>query len=482
MSRGDTVRSTLIRLFLTCWLVYALHFSTNIVREVYLGLAIGDHLSFRVDEYAHLHADLFETAGRGWHINNNPGASMLAALPYAAAAPVIREVTARVNSRRAASGEHPPRFGSPWPLAQEFYEKSWHLGLDIKFGLAAMVMQVFLMAPLSAFAALLMFKLLYRRGLSERCALLLSLLYAFGTPVFFRTGYLNQNLLVAHAALVGLWALDTPSFRRGAVIAGLAAGGAVLMDYSGIMILLCLAVWMLATRAGQFVRFACAAAIPIAILWFYQWACFGDPFTPAQRYMTPTRLSGAGFSGITLPQLELAWANLFDYRFGLFTSCPLLLLALGLPFVSRRGMVCKEVYFLLGSAFSFLVFVSMVQYSRLQFNTGVRYLVAVVPFLFLALVPVLCRLPRPLVNTFAALAVGQAWSTAMYREVEMGKGLLEPILHVATGGVSLPALTTAARGGYSMPPAWLFIAVAAVILLAIWWRAFPKQPVSLRNY
>ena len=68
-------RAIAVRLFLTCWLVYALHFATNIVREIYPALSLGDHFSFRVDEYANMHPDLFEKEGYGWHIGNNPGAS-----------------------------------------------------------------------------------------------------------------------------------------------------------------------------------------------------------------------------------------------------------------------------------------------------------------------------------------------------------------------------------------------------------------------
>jgi hypothetical protein len=44
------VRGLAVRLFVSCWLVYALHVSTNTVREIYLALSIGDRFSFRVDE------------------------------------------------------------------------------------------------------------------------------------------------------------------------------------------------------------------------------------------------------------------------------------------------------------------------------------------------------------------------------------------------------------------------------------------------
>src|ERR1043165_5492358 len=89
---GYSARGIAIRLFITCWLIYSLHLATNTVREIYLALAIGDHFSFRVDDYAHMHPDLFEKKGYGWHIGANPGGSMLGAIPYA----VLRPVTDRI--------------------------------------------------------------------------------------------------------------------------------------------------------------------------------------------------------------------------------------------------------------------------------------------------------------------------------------------------------------------------------------------------
>ena len=177
------------RLFLTCWLVYALHLATNTVREIYPALSIGEHFSFRVDEYAHLHPDLFEKPGSGWHINSNPGASMVAAIPYTVFQPLVTRIVRRVNEQRFAgmsSGKlQPPRYDSPWPMAQQFFQESWKRGLDVKFGLAALITQVFCMAPLSALGVSAMFLLLQRFTSSAGTALWMALLYAFGTPVFF---------------------------------------------------------------------------------------------------------------------------------------------------------------------------------------------------------------------------------------------------------------------------------------------------------
>src|SRR5215475_9948631 len=123
-------RTIAVRLFLTCWIVFALHVATNTVREIYLALAIGDHLSFRVDEYAHMHPDLFEKPGYGWHIGANPGASMLGAIPYAASRPILDRIIAAVHRSRANVKE-PPVYNSPWLLARQFYAESWKRGYDI---------------------------------------------------------------------------------------------------------------------------------------------------------------------------------------------------------------------------------------------------------------------------------------------------------------------------------------------------------------
>jgi len=81
--------SVAARLFITVWIVYSIHFASNVVRETYLAIALGEKFSVRVDDYVGLHPDLFEIPGKGAYINSNPGASMLGALPYTVARPVI---------------------------------------------------------------------------------------------------------------------------------------------------------------------------------------------------------------------------------------------------------------------------------------------------------------------------------------------------------------------------------------------------------
>src|SRR5262245_35816895 len=92
-----------LRLFATCWLIFVLHFATDVVREHYLSFSMAEDYSFRMDKYFGLHVDILETPDHGAHIDNNPGVSMLGAIPYWICRPVIDRVVAAVNARRAAS-------------------------------------------------------------------------------------------------------------------------------------------------------------------------------------------------------------------------------------------------------------------------------------------------------------------------------------------------------------------------------------------
>ena len=499
-------RGIALRLFLTCWLVYTLHFATNIVREIYPALALGDHLSFRLDEYAHMHPDLFEKESYGWHIGNNPGASMLAAISYALARPVIDRIVAHVNQRRAARGQtEPPTYNAHWPMAQDFYKEAWQRGFDIKFALAAFVMQSLCMAPSSALGVVAMFVLLRVIFRSDQTALWISLLYAFGTPVFFRTGYLNHNMMLGHFAFMGfvtMWnpeASDRWSTRTRFLLGGGAGGTALLFDYSGVVLLIGLFAYGIVKRlcvasTADACRHGCwyilGALGPVGLLLLYQWQSFGHPLYPGQHWMPPVEWSDLGYQGYGRPQLELLLALAFDYRFGLFVSSPLMALALLSPFLNRRAgssLPTPELFFMLGLFVALWVFFSGSNYTRLQFNTGIRYLAPIFPFLFVPAALVLLRLPQLAIYFIAVFAVFESWSLAMFRDVERGLGVLDPMLQLLLGGFQLPALTTLSRmhsqfgtflpNGVSALP---LFALTAVVLYGVWSQRLstPASPTS----
>jgi hypothetical protein len=476
-----------VRVFLTCWVLYAAHFATNTVRELYPALSLGDHLTFDVSEYAGLHPDIFSLPGRGAFINNNPGASMVGAIPYALARPLIDRIVAHVQHTRAAMpAPAAPEYESIYPMAREFYRQTRERGLDIKFGLAAAVTQAFAMAPLSALSAALMFLVLASRIPSPRAAVALAFLYAVATPIFYRTAQLNHNVLVAHCAFFGfvlLWRPwdSAPPARGHYLLAGLLGGWAVVCDYSGLIVVAVLggyAVvrWMAnppaARGAGDLGLFAGGVLVNTAILCAYQWYCFGNPWFPAQHYMPPAAFTALGYAGMDWPHADLLWETLFGLRYGLFTSAPLLLLGLYPPawsarmrLVESREAWCIAIFCLL-----FLLFCSANQYGRMQFNTGVRHIVPVSAFLFLIVAGVMRRLPSA-----AAWAVGIAtaywsWCLAMYRDVEQGLGVFESVIHVTREGVRLPWLKVLQSMGYvhSQAPAGVLLLLFAGFVYALW--------------
>ncbi len=485
-----------LRLFLTAWVLYAAHFATNIVREYYPAFSLAEHGTLRVDDYLGLHPDLFELEGRGAFINNNPGSSILAALPYALARPAVDRIVAGVRERRAAAGAPPStEYDDPRPLRRKFFRQVRERGLDVRFGLASGVIQLGFTAPVSALAVVVMRGVLLRMGFAATPALLLALLYGFGTPVFFRSGFLNQNLLIAQLSLFAFALLyrneaERPPGRGALLAAGGLTGFCVVCDYSGVVPIAVLGSWALAEEARR--RGAAAGlrrtlwlvaggAAAAALLPAYQAWAFGHPIWPAQHYMPATEYSGQGWNGVNWPAADLALQNLFDPRFGLFTAGPLLLLAFAAPFLRgpRPRLRASELALAFGVLVGSWLFASCIEFARLQWNTGVRYLMPAVPFLFLAAAGVLARLPRPLALGLGAASLLQCWAHAMVRETPWIS-----LLRVLGHGPELPWLTSIGRTGARLPillpdgtprplPVLLLLAALGVIL---WWPLRSRRP------
>lgn len=485
----NTFRANAVRLFLTCSLVFLLHFATNTVREIYPALSLGDRFSFDVSEYNGLHPDIFEMPGRGVFINNNPGASMMGAVPYFFLHPLVNVIVDRVNAHRATdTSSQPPAYDSIYPMAREFYERSRERGFDIKFGLGAAITQALVMVPVSALSVLLMYWVLLQL-MKPRAALWLSVLYAFATPVFYRTAQLNQNLLLAHFAFFAFLLLWRPGSqnRDGEktpffFLAGLCAGWTVVLDYSGLVALAALTVYALAKwyalpsdkrSISQLGLYAFGVAICGAILMAYQWSSFGNPILPAQSYMPPANFTDAGYRGFSLPSLDLLFDTAFSPRFGLFTSAPLLLLALYVPAWLRKStriLERPELILVISLVSFFFIFCAANQYGRMQFNTGVRHIVPVVPFVFLLAANVLVRLPAVVGAIAGALGTYWMWCLVMYRDVEQGLGIFEAIKNITLGGFQLPWLKTLENMGYVQESSVLPLFLLAAVVIWIFWN------------
>ncbi len=483
--------STPTRIFLTVCIVYAAHFSPNVVRETYLAITLGERLSVRVDEYLELHPDLFTIESRGAYINNNPGASMLGAVPYAIAHPAIA-VLLKLKPE-LAQPKPSATYDDPRPNRIEFLNEARARGLDVKLGLAALSMHLGLMVPLAGLAAVTVFWFLRGRLRNERQAIWFSLLYAFGTPIFFRSAFLNQNALVTHAVLfayVSMAGIDVGP-RPGAVpprrlfIAGALMGLALLCDYSAVPLILVFGCWALVDgaqdgglkgAAGSAGAFTLGAVGPILLLLIYQWTAFGNPWLPPQTYMPSTQLSARGWHGLEPPAPELLWRNLLDPRYGIFAFCPMLIAAFLAPSVQirRGGPTRGELIVIFSAAAALWLFNSANQFAWLQWNTGVRYMVPAAPLLFLALVPVLLRLPRHWASALVLLTVAISWSVAMARE-----SVPTSLAHIFLRGFELPVLTVLRKTAGAYAP-FLELGASPVALFCflgvVLWLLWRKDP------
>ncbi len=495
-----TPRGIRIRLFLTCWIVFSLHFATDFVREHYLVVSIVEDHSYRLDRFYGLHVDIFQNPPRakvqGAHHGANPGISMLAAVPYFLLRPAVDAVVERELARRSPA-DTTTVYRDDRPRRVEFYRQVRQRGLDIRFGLVAAITLVFCMAPLSAGGVVLVHAVLERLQFARGRALGLALLYAFATPVLFRSAYLNQNLalgVAAFGAFVLVWnpgGLAPWPLRPRFLLAGLLGGFAFLCDYSGAILMGlvgCYAWWRRAaeTSPGSAFRdslwYGLGTVPGILLLWHYQWASFGNPFLPPQHWMAPVEWIEVGYQGVGGFTPELFRMLLLDPRFGLAVTAPLLTLGFLGPFVARgrRSPVpFRETLAAAVLSLALVIFFSTVQYTRLQWVTGIRYLAAIFPFLFLAAIPVLMRLPRVLFAALAVVSVVVSWSLAMARNQGT---VLDNVERVFLGGFQLPWLTVLSKLSTQYAP-WLaqvsplplFVLAGAVIYL-IWrleapWRA-----------
>ncbi len=497
-----------IRLFLTCWVVFCLHFATDFVREHYLVISMVEDGTFDLGKYYGLHEDIFKNPPNakhgGVHHGANPGISMLAAIPYALTRPLVDRVVARsLESRKQDRTDTLAVYNDPREARVKFYRQARSLGLDVRFGLVGIITMVLCMAPLSALGVVVLLRILEGAGLSERHALWLSLLYAFGTPVLFRTAYLNQNLALGISAIGAFLLLWNPGDRlrmsndRRVVLAGLFAGFSFLCDYSGALALGILGLYALARARdndgwGGVVRqgalYTLGALPMILLLWWYQWAAFGNFILPPQNWMPKVIYSDQGYQGVTGPNLQLLISLLLDSRFGLFVAAPLLILALGAPFVvrNRRSFLpTREMIVCLTIGAAYVVFFSAIAYTRLQWSTGIRYLMPVVPFLFLPAAAVLLRLPRAIGFLVVVIAVTTSWSMAMVRNQY---GVHMNVVRVFVEGLQLPWLNTLGKMGAQYAP-WLegrpsplpaFI-FTAVLLAGIWLIRSPWSAPSNDN-
>jgi hypothetical protein len=472
------------RVFLTCWLVYTVFWTPYIVREHFPAIAIAESGELNVKRYLGWTGDIFSGPRGGAYINNNPGASLTGAIPLL----MLRPLLVRVDHwnqrlpRRRPIGESDPILLRMMAEGREYY-----------FLLVAFITVALVMAPATALGVAMLCGRIIQAGVPAAQAAAAAVMCGVGTPLLFRTGHLNHNLLVGDAGFIALLLLwdpsDLPLHPARAASAGLLAGYSVLCDYSGVVVAAVTAIYVWFRCGGDSrTRGRCAAAYlagltpGIAALLVYQQWEFGSFYRPSQHYMTPTAPTALGYRGFGWPSPALVWANFFDPRFGLFPYCPALLLALMAPFAARvrRRLPDREMWLILVYCLLFVLFCAANQYSWLQPSTGFRYLVPVVPLLAVMAIQGAQLLPR-------IAQWGIAIASLMWSLILAGSHQNDVRLAAATiwnRRFALPWMIRFGEVGKPVTGMWVLLTYLFTVLVIAWiWagpvaRRFQRRPAG----
>jgi len=442
------------RIFLIAWLLYSAHFATNVVREHYPAFSLAERGTFKVDEYQGFHSDIFRHRDGHSYVGNNVIVSVMVAVPLWLFDPVL-DALEEHSKRKLEASQAPPTvdYRTKYPNRRAFFALVKQRGLDLRFGAATLITSAFFMAPFSALCLVLMYQVLRWRRVEPDRATFLTFLFGFGTPVFFRTAHLNHNLFLMYAAFLGfvlLWVRPEEEFPlswRRRFAAGFLGGFTLAADYMGVLLLLGLYLYLFVCRLPsaswwrsfrESLAYVAGSVPPVLFLLYSQWAMYGHPIYPGQVWMPKVNYTEFGWRGLDWPAADLFLLNLFDPGYGMYAFGPLLLL--GLIPVFRYDpesliLPLRERRFVAGLFVALMVFCAANQYSRMQFNSGFRYLIPLIPFVYLQLCDHLVRIPRSWLYVLSAPVLLHSWVIAVMREP-----VVESWRLFLTEGVQLRAL------------------------------------------
>ena len=298
--------------------------------------AIVEQHSFAIDAYASNTGDVSMHDGHVY-ANKSPGLSFLGAIAYAVIHPLVADDA-----------------------------------------IAAWLVTLLTVVPFGALIPALLFLEGRRRGFPPLWCAVVALTIAFATQLF---PYSTLFMLHVPSGALMLVALTS----RRAWLAGLAAGGAVVMNYLCAPILLC----ALILRGW---RSLIGMAPPLLLLAIYQRICFGAFTTISIAKEDPRFLTQGHVMGVFgAPSLEALFGiTISPYR-GLFYFAPVLIMA-AIFLRSRCILFVSAVFFAFNVCFNGW---------EGGFGIGARYLVPLIPLWGIAL---LYAKPRWLVIALAAIS------------------------------------------------------------------------------
>jgi hypothetical protein len=291
----------------------------NNATRIYAGIALAERGDARIDQYQALTIDKAEFGGH-FYMDKAPGMTLLA-LPAMAIADHVA----------------PPLEYVPPTL----YDANFEHYMTVRLRLAVALVS----AVITALAALAMHDLGVRLTGSPSGALVASLGFALGTPVWGWSTTLFGHAPVAGLFVIAVWALwraGEARTMRFAAIGGAALGLAVLIELEAVLAGSVIAIWgaLRLWRADRRVVLAAAiagAAVLLIPFVTYNMIAFGTPFQLGYSGVVGFAGMDQGLFGLTSPKPIVLLKILVGMRRGLLWVAPVLVPAgVGLWLLARR--------------------------------------------------------------------------------------------------------------------------------------------------
>ena len=269
--------------------------------------------------------------------------------------------------------------------------------------------------------------------------------YALGSMAMtYALLYYSHQLSAVCIAGAWILALDVAERRRGLramVVAGLLAGAAPLVDYEAAFagipvaahVLWKLRAWPRRELVRAILAALAGAALPLAMLAYYQWVCFGGHTGYA---FSTDHEHERGFLGMTAPSLSAMYGTTVAPDNGFFVLAPWWLVAIpgGVALWRRgeRGFVVVAAA--VAAIYFWFVWSLDFPFWRGGWEVGPRYIVAMQPFLLPLVAAGLVALrerPIAIVAACAAIVAGVCvYSLATATLPQWPNGLQNPLYDV----------------------------------------------------
>jgi len=484
--------NTYFKLFLTIWIVYAIYVTPagGVTPNRYVDLvhSIVNEGTFAIDTY---HANTIDKAYFNGHYYAGalPGPSLIA-VPfyivfkglYTFVPQSIKELVGGVQS-----------FKKEAQANTTFYGKVD----NVEYFLSQAFLHVTVVAVISALASVLLFGSIKLLGYSDRIALLTSLLYAFGTIVFFYSTLFFEQIFSAGVTIAVFYLVlrlsITPMESRkpgNLLLIGLTVGSGFLIEYTMVFVVLWMAVWLwfIGTRRG--LMFYMLGIAPwILIHMGYSWILFGNPWTTPYAYLISVHetVHGVGFFGATYPRLDRLFQLLAAPERGLFLYMPIAIVAfIGLADqVLRRKTHRLPAAIILAITLFYLIFFSAYTNWRGGSAFGPRYLIAFIPLLGIGVAFAFEILSVRVIYIVGGVSVLINWAGAQFG---FANSVVQHLESLVIRGPTLPSLN--AILAHSTTENTLFVVVSryhvwitlmitlALVAIFSWlWRDIWSQPV-----